>query len=116
MSTQNYVEAFRTRQKQDLVRFGIRPNAVARREPFQRAHTETETETELSSSTLKQHDAISKYGNEGKETWRTSEGDSLNDFGVDDEAEFYDEEELPLADILHRRKLSARPLDAKIPS
>ncbi|KAL8823114.1 MAG: hypothetical protein Q9191_006160 [Dirinaria sp. TL-2023a] len=108
MSTQNYVEAFHKRQAQDLMRFGMRPNAIVRNEPFQRPHTETES----SLQTSKERFAPGKHGNEGAEMWRSSEGDSLSDFGVDEGAEFYDEEQLPLAEILRRRRSKARPPDA----
>ena len=40
---------------------------------------------------------------EGEEAWRNSEGDRLNDFGVDEDVEFYDEDDVPLAKLLSRR-------------
>jgi len=40
---------------------------------------------------------------DGEETWRNSEGDGLKDFGLDEEAEFYDEDEVPLAQLLRSR-------------
>lgn len=54
-----------------------------------------------------------KHQHERKETWRTSEGDSLEDYGVDEEADLYDEDELPLAEVRRRRKLAAQPPDAE---
>lgn len=37
--------------------------------------------------------------------WRNKEGERLADFGLDEDAEFYDEEnDLPLAEIMRRRK------------
>jgi len=41
---------------------------------------------------------------EGEEAWQDSEGDRLKDFGVDEEADFYDEDDLPLTEVLRRRK------------
>lgn len=43
---------------------------------------------------------------EGEEGWRNSEGERLNDFGVDEEVEFYDEQEdeIPLSELLARRR------------
>jgi len=41
---------------------------------------------------------------EGEEGWRNSEGERLRDFGVDEEAEFYDEDDIPLAKLIQRRK------------
>jgi len=42
---------------------------------------------------------------DGKETWKNSEGDGLKDFGVDEEVEFYDEEDIPLAELLRRKRI-----------
>lgn len=41
---------------------------------------------------------------EGEEGWRNSEGERLADFGVDEEAEFYDEDDIPLSKLIERRK------------
>ena len=37
------------------------------------------------------------------EAWKSSEGERLGDFGVDEHAEFYDEDDIPLAQLLARR-------------
>jgi palmitoyltransferase len=37
-------------------------------------------------------------------SWRNKEGERLADFGLDEDAEFYDEDNLPLAEIMRRRK------------
>lgn len=39
---------------------------------------------------------------EGEESWRTREGDRLADYGVDEEVEFYDEDDLPLSELAKR--------------
>ncbi|KAK2745875.1 Palmitoyltransferase [Myotisia sp. PD_48] len=44
----------------------------------------------------------------GEEGWRNSEGDRLRDFGVDEEIEFYDEDDVPLATLIQRRKGRAK--------
>lgn len=49
----------------------------------------------------KSHDS-NDFGS--KEGWKNSEGERLDDFGVDEEAEFYDEEDTPLAVLLERRR------------
>lgn len=41
---------------------------------------------------------------DGEEGWKNSEGDRLRDFGVDEEAEFYDEEDIPLGILMQRRR------------
>lgn len=39
--------------------------------------------------------------------WRNKEGERLADFGIDEDAEFYDEDNLPLAEIMRRRQVHA---------
>lgn len=41
---------------------------------------------------------------EGRETWQNSDGDRLEDYGVDEEADLYDEDNVPLAEVLRRRR------------
>jgi len=36
--------------------------------------------------------------------WRNKEGERLADFGLDEDAEFYDEDNLPLSEIMRRRQ------------
>ncbi len=40
----------------------------------------------------------------GEEGWRNKEGERLGDFGVDEVADFYDEDDLPLAEIIRKQK------------
>lgn len=42
---------------------------------------------------------------QGEEGWRNSEGERLNDFGVDEDVEFYDEDDVPLGELMRRRNL-----------
>lgn len=46
---------------------------------------------------------------EGEEAWRNSEGERLMDFGVDEDVEFYDEQEddIPLSELLARRRAAS---------
>lgn len=53
---------------------------------------------------MKSKHVTSDDNEESKEAWQNSEGDRLKDFGVDEEADFYDEEDLPRTDVLRRRK------------
>jgi palmitoyltransferase len=51
-----------------------------------------------------------RYGEgEGEEGWRNSEGERLQDFGVDEDVEFYDEQEdeIPLAELMARRQAAS---------
>lgn len=51
---------------------------------------------------------------DGEEAWRNSEGERLKDFGVDEEVEFYDEQEedeeddVPLSELLARRRAAKK--------
>lgn len=40
----------------------------------------------------------------GEEGWRNREGERLADFGVDEVAEFYDEDDLPLSELMRRKQ------------
>ncbi|TVY55847.1 Palmitoyltransferase pfa4 [Lachnellula cervina] len=47
-------------------------------------------------------------GMDGKEGWTNSDGDRLRDYGVDEEEEVLTEDELPLGELLRRRKTRAQ--------
>ncbi len=53
---------------------------------------------------LESRHVTSETNEEGEAEWQNSEGDRLKDFGVDEETDFYDEEDLPLTEVLRRRK------------
>jgi palmitoyltransferase len=46
---------------------------------------------------------------EGEAAWRNSEGERLKDFGVDEDVEFYDEQDddVPLSQLIARRQAAA---------
>ena len=52
--------------------------------------------------------AIESIGSPSKaedvEVWRDSEGDRLDDFGVDEDIECFNEDEIPIAELLRRRR------------
>ncbi|KAK2795753.1 Palmitoyltransferase [Onygenales sp. PD_12] len=94
------IEAFKTRQDEDIRRRQTGPE-IERRRPFHERYAhyaEMAGDSDLSES--------ERGGNSdsGEEGWRDSEGDRLGDFGVDEEVEFYDEDDIPLAELLRRRK------------
>lgn len=41
---------------------------------------------------------------DGEEAWTNKEGERLADFGVDEIADFYDEDDMPLAELIRSRK------------
>ncbi|KAI6854850.1 hypothetical protein KC318_g22415, partial [Hortaea werneckii] len=52
-------------------------------------------------------DAQVRSSDAGEEGWRNKEGESLADFGVDEVADFYDEDNVPLAELMRRRKAAS---------
>jgi palmitoyltransferase len=56
---------------------------------------------DLASSGGSGHGSTSGSGEEG---WRNAEGDRLRDFGVDEEIEFYDEDDIPLGALVRLQK------------
>lgn len=98
-SAHEEIQAFNRRQLEDMKR--TKPGMeVQRRQKF---HTR-----------LGKHDrdemvaSVSpEYPNEsnlGEEAWKNSEGERLLDFGVDEDVEFYDEEDVPLAILMQRNQ------------
>lgn len=110
LGAEETVAAFRARQAEDAVR---------RRKPFvQRMEAVRDryggydgVEEDGSAGEDEESDGEKDYGEggEGEEGWRNSEGERLKDFGVDEEVEFYDEQEdeIPLSELLARRQAAA---------
>ncbi|GMF81489.1 unnamed protein product [Aspergillus oryzae] len=94
------VQAFKQRKAEDLRRqAGLE---IERRKRFhQRLAENSEDESQQSDGP---NEKGSDYGEEG---WRNSEGERLRDFGVDEDIEFYDEEDLPLGVLIQRRAQAA---------
>lgn len=92
------VEAFNRRKEADLRRRRA-PAEIERREPF---HVRLE-EYSNGSSDAEADTGSDDYSDHGEEGWKNSEGERLRDFGVDEEAEFYDEEDIPLALLIQQR-------------
>lgn len=99
VSSQEHLEAFRQRQQADLQRFRKEPTPIVRRKPFHQRRDNNEPDGEEQSQGFVSTDDTVK----GEEGWRDSEGDALDDFGVDENVEFYDEDDLPLAVLLQQR-------------
>jgi palmitoyltransferase len=110
------VDEFKRRQAVDRARYTDADNEyIVRRRPFherleQIAHqrdysyegavVESDEESDTEEKKIK---ARQKPSEEGEEAWRNREGERLADFGVDEAAEFYDEDDLPLAELIRRR-------------
>jgi palmitoyltransferase len=102
---QNYddgdIVAFRLRQQEDLKRFNQDESAMRKRQQFHRRYDTGDQNGQAIEEDL-------APGEEGEESWRNSEGERLADYGVDEDAEFYDEENIPLAELIQRRKASGK--------
>jgi palmitoyltransferase len=96
------VEAFRKRQEQDFQRQQLE-STIRRRQPFRNRYDATAVAANDTSSPSLYVDG----DGEGEESWRDEEGQRLNDFGLDEEAEFYDQEtdeDVPLAELLRKKQ------------
>ncbi|PSK60609.1 hypothetical protein B9Z65_759 [Elsinoe australis] len=119
------VEAFKKRQAEDMKRYqrGGDEGLVRRRKPF---HVRLEEEREKGGSRVYEiEDSDEEYedggeveevyerpanvvdDDDGEESWRNGEGERLADFGVDEDVEFYDEDDLPLAELMRLRREKA---------
>ncbi|BCS21200.1 putative palmitoyltransferase with autoacylation activity Pfa4 [Aspergillus puulaauensis] len=91
------IEAFNQRNTADLRRRKAHAE-VERRKPFHARFDESASDSSENDGGVPDHGS-----DNGEESWRNSEGERLRDFGVDEEAEFYDEEDIPLAMLMQQR-------------
>ncbi|KAF4555996.1 Hypothetical protein D9617_2g059630 [Elsinoe fawcettii] len=116
------IEDFRKRQAEDMKRYQRPDDMVRRRKPFhvrleERQKREGERVYEITTSDEDEYDdgtvddddnrnrpAHIVDDDDGEEAWRNAEGDRLADFGVDEDVEFYDEDDIPLAELPRLRK------------
>ncbi|KAF2723289.1 DHHC zinc finger domain-containing protein [Polychaeton citri CBS 116435] len=112
------VDGFRQRQAADLRRYrNIDGEYVVRRRPFHERYAEStgnlahshddqgaaDPDYDSSGEEYQLHDN-SGTAEDGEEAWRNKEGERLADFGVEEDVEFYDEDNVPLAELIKRRK------------
>lgn len=113
------VDDFRKRQQADFARYADADGEyVVRRKPFHARLEEMQqaaqnkddvaVETDSDDSAEEEEDELplisTKGDDAGEEGWRNKEGERLADFGVDEVTDFYDEDDLPLSEIMRRRK------------
>ncbi|KAJ5766128.1 uncharacterized protein N7511_003744 [Penicillium nucicola] len=98
-NVQHEIDAFNRRKTEEMKR--LTASSVQRRKPFHDRYQRDEfAPSESDDSELESGNET----DEGEESWRNAEGERLRDFGVDEEAEFYDEEDIPLGILLQRRQ------------
>lgn len=100
-SAREEIEAFQRRQSEDRVR----PRPLADVQRRKRFHERFEEATpEESDEEPRTGPTYGDESDEGEESWRNAEGERLRDFGVDEDVEFYDGDDVPLAVLLERRR------------
>lgn len=111
-------EDFRKRQEADYQRQRRCDNTgLQRRQPFHVRYANhvgndaDQTEVDYDREEFEDAQGLMKgagqaHSDEGEESWRNSEGERLADFGVEEDVEFYmyDEDDLPLSEVIKRRR------------
>ena len=79
---------------------------VQRRRPFHERYEDVKGGPMEEESDDSEPDGFESDGgsNSGEEGWRSPSGERLRDYGVDEDAEFYDEDNLPIAELIRRRQ------------
>lgn len=90
MSNKEAIAAFRRRQQADFKRWRGSPDGPG--EQSEQGDSDDEDERRESSSR-----------SDGEEPWTNVEGERLVDFGVDEETEVYEADDVPIAELLRRR-------------
>ena len=98
LSDREEIEAFRQRQEHDIHR--RYDSALPQKRKAFHNRFAPDTYEPLEDDMLAE-DAGSVSGEEG---WQDSGGNRLQDYGVDEDVEFYDEDDIPLAELLRRRQ------------
>jgi palmitoyltransferase len=100
-SSNQDIDAFHRRQQEDFSRraafYGLQ-----RRKPFHERFEEN------SLAPIERQDANDDASDSGEEGWQDSEGNRLKDYGVDEDVEFYDEDSIPISELLSRRRREGR--------
>ena len=105
LSGSNRIKEFRKRQEQDWKR-RQEIDRTYRRQPFHQRFGDANSQR-VREESLSSHEA-----ERGEEGWRNSEGERLEDFGLDEDAEFYDEDSIPLSELLQRKKMKQSALSS----
>jgi palmitoyltransferase len=120
MSAEETVKAFKARQAEDALRrrrvYGEQvQQRVLDDEQEHNDGADDEGYTygdDASDDAEEEEEPANKYDNKGREgeaAWRNAEGERLKDFGVDEDVEFYDEQEddIPLSQLMARRRAAS---------
>lgn len=99
LTSEQEIQAFKRRQQEDFQQraeyYGIQ-----RRRPFHERY-----DPDLRESVGEDEDAgRGSQSGSGEEGWQDTGGNRLQDFGVDEDIEFYDEDDIPISELLSRRR------------
>ena len=103
ISDQARLSMFAQRQQQDLKRFNHNHSDWERRPislqegGVNRRQLQSMNPTSTGFTTMDNNTGV----------WRNVEGDRLDDFGVDEDAELYDDDEVPLSELIRRKKFDS---------
>ena len=98
LSPEQELRMFKERQQADFLRREMQ-DGVLRRKPFG-DRFDRETDSPLEQDYLEEDEDDAS----GEEGWQDSDGNRLRDFGVEEDLEFYDEDDIPVAELLRRRQ------------
>jgi palmitoyltransferase len=104
LSNYDEIEAFKMRQREDLLR-RQNQSEIRHRKPFHERQGSSASPVLEYNSTEYGNDVDDGTSESGEESWQDSGGNRLKDYGVDEVIEFYDEDEIPLSELLRRRKV-----------
>jgi palmitoyltransferase len=102
-SPREEIEAFYRRQQEDMQWRGLSAG-LQRRTNFYNRLQGDQYEDPNSSFSENELSSQDESNCEGEESWRNADGERLEDFGVDEDIEFYDEDNIPLAELMERRR------------
>ena len=104
LSNYDEIEAFKMRQREDLLR-RQNQSEIHHRKPFHERQGSGEGAVLEYNNTENGNGVDDSASESGEEGWQDSGGNRLKDYGVDEVIEFYDEDEIPLSELLRRRKV-----------
>ena len=100
LSEYDEIEAFKKRQQEDIARRQNQSEA-RHRKPF---HERTNHDPDHLAEGSDQSSDTENGSESGEEGWQDSGGNRLKDYGVDEDIEFYDEDDIPVSELIRRRK------------
>lgn len=105
LSNYDEIEAFKMRQQEDLLR-QQNWSGIRHRKQFHKRQGSRPIRDGDYGNVGVDNDVEDSDSESGEEGWQDSGGNRLKDYGVDEAIEFYDEDDIPISELLRRRKAS----------